>query len=169
MAPTSFGLQPFRVYHVTDAVLRKTIQAAAYGQPQVVDASHLFVFCSRTDIANRIDEYLDIVASGDGEAKEELALMRQMLTGATASRSPEQLAAWTARQAYIALGFGLAACAELAIDSCPMEGFDAAKVGEILGVPATETVLVFLAIGYRAEGPARPKVRFSRENLVSIK
>lgn len=58
---------------------------------------------------------------------------------------------WADRQTYIAHGFGIAACAELQIDSCPMEGFDPTAVGEILGLPDTQKALVLLPIGYRAE------------------
>jgi nitroreductase len=75
---------------------------------------------------------------------------------------------WAARQTYIAHGFALAACAELEIDSCPMEGADFDAIGDILGLPETQKALVMLPIGYRAEGeaPRSPqKVRFSKEAL----
>ncbi|MBP6981782.1 nitroreductase family protein, partial [Candidatus Gracilibacteria bacterium] len=64
--------------------------------------------------------------------------------------------------------FALAACAELEIDSCPMEGFDPVKVGEILGIPENEKISVMIPIGYRPENTElRPKVRFSKEELFS--
>jgi nitroreductase len=90
-----------------------------------------------------------------------------MVDGFVASKpTPADALSWSAKQAYIAQGFALAACAELEIDSCPMEGFDPVAVAQILGVPDHETVVVMLPIGYRAadESP-RPKSRFSRDSL----
>ncbi len=79
---------------------------------------------------------------------------------------------WTARQTYIALGTLLAACPELTIDSCPMEGFDNAKFDEILGLKEKGlTSAVMVAIGYRSEEDQMQhltKVRKSQEELFEI-
>ena len=45
LAPSSFGLQLFEVMDVRDKPLREKLRAQAYGQPQVTDAAHFFVFC----------------------------------------------------------------------------------------------------------------------------
>ncbi len=72
---------------------------------------------------------------------------------------------WAAKQAYIALGFAMAAAAELEVDSCPMEGCDFAAVKGIFDLPEIFTPVLLLPLGYRAEGPARPKARFPKEDL----
>ena len=62
----------------------------------------------------------------------------------------------------------MAACAELEIDSCAMEGADFTKVGEILGLPENQKALVMLPIGYRADGEGprtQEKVRFPKTSL----
>jgi nitroreductase/dihydropteridine reductase len=79
--------------------------------------------------------------------------------------TPDKAVAWAAKQTYIALGFALAACAELGIDSCPMEGFNPAEVDKILNLPENLKTQAFLAVGYRAEGPAQPKVRFPESDI----
>jgi nitroreductase len=57
-----------------------------------------------------------------------------------------------ARQAYIALGFALAAAAELGVDSTPMEGFDPAQFDEILGLKDKGLKsVVILPLGTRDE------------------
>lgn len=59
-----------------------------------------------------------------------------MLIGFIEGKSdPKEILSWTARQTYIAHGFALAACTELQIDSCPMEGFDANAIERILELP----------------------------------
>ena len=57
-----------------------------------------------------------------------------------------------AKQAYIALGFGLLAAADLRIDATPMEGFDNKAVDELLDLPAQGLKsTVILALGYKDE------------------
>jgi nitroreductase len=169
MTPSSFGLQPYKIYVVSDEEVRKKIQENAWNQAQVVDASHLLVFCSRTDILEkRIDELLEASSGGNVEIKEKMKgyedLMRQFL----GQRDAEKMRAWADRQTYIALGFAMAACAEIKVDSCAIEGFSPEKTDEILGLPENEKSVVLLPIGYRKEDNGRPKVRFSKKDLFTI-
>jgi nitroreductase len=165
MAPTSFGLQPFHIHVVTDQEIRKRIQDAAFGQPQVVEASHLFVFSARADVASRVDAYVDLVSEGGTDAKAKLSGMADMMKQ-FASRFDEAGAlSWAAKQTYIALGFAMAAAAELEIDSCPMEGFSPSDVDTILGLPAHMKSVALLAVGYRAEEPSFEKTRFPEGDL----
>ena len=168
MTPTSFGLQPYHFYVVTSDEVKNTIQAAAWNQPQIGTSSHLIVFTARTDLMVNKEEYFTLMSGGDPDVRAQLKGFEDMMNGFIEGKSdPKDVLAWSAKQAYIAQGFALAACAELEIDSCPMEGFDPKAVGEILSVPESQKVLALLPIGYRAEGeaPRGPKVRFSREAL----
>lgn len=162
LTPTSFGMQPYHFYIVTNEKKKQAIEAAAYHQPQVSTSSHLIVMCARNDLTAVKDEYFDALSGGSNEAREKLAGFEQMVTGFLPYASPE----WAKKQVYIAQGFALAACAELQIDSCPMEGFDAAAVAKILEVPSNLDVAVMIPVGYRAvdEHP-RPKFRFAKEKV----
>lgn len=162
LTPTSFGMQPYHFYIVTNQEKKQAIEAAAYHQPQVSTSSHLIVMCARNDLMAVKDEYFDAMSGGSNEVREKLAGFEQMVTGFIPHASPE----WAKKQVYIAQGFALAACAELQIDSCPMEGFDAAAVAKILEVPSNLDVAVMIPVGYRAvdEHP-RPKFRFAKEKV----
>lgn len=168
-APSALGLQPYHILLLSDATLREKVKAAAWNQAQVSDASHLFIFCARTDVSERITSIISILSGGNAEIEATLGGYKDMMTGFASERSSEQLASWTARQTYIALGFGLAACAELGIDACPMEGFDPQAVHAVLELPEHVVPVAFMAVGYRKEGPERPKFRFSQEDLFTIK
>jgi nitroreductase len=77
--------------------------------------------------------------------------------------------AWAAKQAYIALGFGLAAAAEAKIASCPMEGFNPVEVSKILNLPETLWPVVYLAVGEAAEEDGTyPRFRFPESELVEV-
>ena len=166
MAPTSFGLQPFQVIVVTDPAMRTRLREAAWNQSQVTDASHLLVFCARTDVAEHIDRYIDQMAGGDEAVKATMTGFKEMMSGFTSGMDAAMQLAWTARQAYIRLGFALAACAELGVDSCPMEGFDRAAYDTALGLPEYLKSVALLPIGYRAAGPDHPKFRLPLEAVV---
>lgn len=162
LTPTSFGMQPYHFYIVTNQEKKDAIQAAAWNQPQVGTSSHLIVMCARNDLIAVKDEYFDAMSGGSAEVRANLKGFEDMVTGFIPHASPE----WAKKQVYIAQGFALAACAELQIDSCPMEGFDPAAVAKILEVPSNLDVAVMLPIGYRAalEHP-RPKFRFMKEKV----
>lgn len=166
MTPTSFGLQPYHFYIVSNQEIKDRIQTVSWNQTQIGTCSHLIVFAARTDLMETKEEYFTLMSGGNSEIRAHLKGFEDMMDGFLGARSPEDLLAWASRQVYIAQGFALAAAAELQIDSCAMEGSDFAQVAEILGLPATEKALVMLPIGYRAETESpRPKVRFAKEAL----
>lgn len=168
-APSSFGLQPFHVVIVSGKDLRAALAPVSFGQPQVSDSSYLFVFCARTDLPERIEEYLDVASGGNSDAKAAMKSYGDTMHGMLDGKTPEERYAYTSQQAYLALGFGLAACAELAIDACPMGGFDPAGVDAVLALPPFMKSVAYMAVGYRAEGPDRPKVRFPESDLFTMK
>ncbi len=168
MAPTSFGLQPYHVVVVTDADTRKQIREHAWGQAQITDSSHLLVFCTRLDISEkRIDQLIAMMSGGNPAAKEALAAYEGMMRNMLGTRSEAEIKAWGDRQTYIALGFAMAACAELQVDSCPIEGFVPEEVDKILKLPPHLRSVVMLPIGYRQGEPTRVKVRFGEDDLFS--
>lgn len=170
MTPSSFGLQPYHILVVTDDSMKQQIQEAAWNQPQVGTSSHLLVFCSRNDIGeHRIDEYMELLSNGDEEKRKNLEMFENMMREFFKGKSTADQKTWADRQTYIALGFAMAACAELHIDSCPMEGFTPSKVDEILELPENLKSVVLLPIGYRADDPERPKVRFPEKDLFETK
>lgn len=162
LAPSSFGMQPYHFFIVTNQVKKDAVQAAAWHQAQVGTSSHLIVLCARNDLMTVKEEYFDAMSGGNEEIRTHLAGFEQMLTSFIPTSSPE----WAKKQVYIAQGFALAACAELEIDCCPMEGFDAQTIHEVLEMPDNLVVATILPIGYRAddENP-RPKFRLPKEKL----
>jgi nitroreductase len=170
MAPTSMGLQPFKVFTVEDEELRKEISSIAGGQTQIMDSSRFLVFAAWDKITEeQINEYLERTASERDLPLSELEPMKNMLES-VASKSSEEIFNWSARQTYIALGFGLAAAAVEEIDSTPMEGFNNQKMDELLDLQSQNMRSVsILALGYRDEendwlAPMK-KVRRPKEDL----
>lgn len=165
MAPSSLGLQPFHIYVITDQKVKDKIKDKSYFQSQVAEGSHLLVFCSRVDAVNRVDQYVKLVTKGKLAEKIKLKPMETMMKGYMKNKSEEGVKSWADEQVYIALGFAMAACAELSVDSCPIGGFDPQAVNKILDLPDNIRSTVLLSIGYRKQDPKKKKIRFDNQDL----
>lgn len=165
MAPTSFGLQPFFVKIVSDEKTKKLLQEASYGQPQVGNASHVLVFCMRTDVENLLENYLETASGGNPEKKASLQKFSDVVHGFIGNKTEAEISEWANNQVHLVHGFALAACAELSVNSCSIGGVNPKKVDEILGFPSHIKTSVLLPLGVRAENSTYPKVRFSEEEL----
>lgn len=171
-APTSYGLQPFKLIHVKSPELRAQLRAAAFDQSPVTDASDLIVFTVNRKVADQhIDSYMQRIVEVREVERERLNRFQENIAGTLSNLSPEELIAWNTKQAYIGLGFGLVMAATLGIDSTPMEGFQKEKYDEILGLTDEHAVLV-LTFGYRSDEDHtqhHKKVRKTLDQLVTIK
>lgn len=173
LAPTSSGLQPFEIILVTNRAIREKIQAISNNQSQITDGSHLLVFAAWNNYTpERINMMFDLTNQERASTNEGWESYRKMLLGAYPARSAEANFEHAARQAYIALGFALAAAAMEEVDSTPMEGFDANALDNILDLPAKglRSVLM-LPLGYRDAAQDwlvnLKKVRKSRKQFVT--
>jgi nitroreductase len=173
LAPSTFGIQPWKFIVVQDPALRKQLSAASWGQTQPVDCSHYVVFALRQNLtAADVDRYVGRIAAVRGGTPEGLKGYRDIMVGATdKARAGGTLDAWMARQVYIALGQFMAAAALLGVDACPMEGLEPPKYDEILGLAEPGfTTLCACAAGYRAADDkyaTAPKVRFATGDVVT--
>ena len=171
-SPSSFGLQPWRFVAVASADVRRRMRAVAWDQSQVTDASHLVVVASRVGFGVAdVDRHLAHTAAVQGVPVEKLAGLRGMIVGFLAARDPAATDAWCRCQAYLAVGTALTAAAMVGVDACPMEGFDAKAVDDMLGLPAAGyTAAVALAFGHRAatdKYAAMPKVRYDPADVIA--
>jgi len=148
-APSSYGMQPYHVFVIIDKELRAKLSPACYNQPQVNDCYALFVFCIYKDLEARLE---DFVSQTDKEDRQE-EISKYMANLPTAL-------GWAKQQAYIALGYGLAAASELKIASCPMEGFIPPKVAKVLKLKDDLEPCVLMAVGRHVSlGPIEKKER----------
>lgn len=174
LAPTSSGLQPFEIIVVKDPETRAKIREVAWDQAQVTEGSHLLVFAAWDNYtADRINAMFDLVNEERGFINEGWEAYRQKLLTGYVPRDAEENYQHAARQAYIGLGIALTAAAFEEVDATPMEGFDPAKVDEILGLKERGLRSVTLMpIGYRdSEGDwlvNLKKVRRAKEDFVSV-
>ena len=170
LSSSSYGLQPYKVIVVENPDLRAKIQPSAWGQSQIVEASHLIVFANEINFGTTgIDNYIKNASETRAIPAESLQGYADFMKANISALSDDIRNNWTAKQTYLALGNLLNAAAELKIDVTPMEGFVPAEVNEILGLEALGLNATLIAtLGYRHEEDATQyykKVRKSNEDL----
>jgi nitroreductase len=174
LAPTSFGLQPFKVIVIEDEKLREEIFNTACQQPQIKEASHVLVFAANKKVtAEQVQEYMELIATTRGIPVESLDGFKAMFDGIVAGTA-EQNFVWTARQAYLAFGVGIVAAALEQVDATPMEGFNPQALDKILGLEEQNLgSTTILTLGYRDEANdslvKAAKVRKSMDKLFDFK
>lgn len=172
LSPSSLGLQPWTFLVVDDPAVRAELLLASYGQPQVVDASHLVVFAAKTRLDEAdVDAFVRRTAEVRGQSVESLAGLRQSaLRSVVQGKTDAERRAWAVNQTYIALGNLVTSAALLGIDATPMEGFERCRYDDILGLKERGLgSTAIAALGYRAatdKYAALPKVRFPRTEVV---
>lgn len=170
LSASSYGLQPYKVFIIENPEIRAKIQPVAWGQTQIVDASHLVVFANITNFGEaEIDAYIKNMAETRGIPVENVQGYADFMKSKITTLPEEARNVWTSKQTYLALGNLLNAAAELKIDVTPMEGFEPAAVNEILGFEKLGLNASLIAtVGYRHEEDATQhyaKVRKSKEEL----
>ena len=170
LSSSSYGLQPYKVIIVENPEIRAKLQAAAWGQSQIVDASHLFIFANDTNIGDdAIDAFLNTISIERETPLESLAGYGDFMKSKITTLEPAVKSVWTSKQTYLALGNLLNAAAELKIDVTPMEGFVPSQVNEILGLDKLNLNASLIAtVGYRHVEDATQfykKVRKSEKDL----
>ncbi len=170
LSTSSYGLQPYHIFVITDPKLRTKLQPVSWGQSQIVDASHLIVFANKVNFGEELlMDYLENVSRTRNISMDVLSGYGDFMKSKLISLSQEDKEVWTAKQTYLALGNLLNAAAFLKIDACPMEGFESEAYNDLLGLKAKGlNATVAATIGYRSaedETQAYKKVRQSKEQL----
>lgn len=175
LAPTSSGLQPFRIISVENQELKEKMVAGALNPEVMRDCSHVLVFAAWDSYSEeKIDKVYDYHTEVRELPKGRFGSYTDQLKQIYGAQTPDQHFAHTARQTYIALALAMAQAAELKIDSTPAEGFSNEVVDEILGLREMGLKSVsLLYLGYRDEErdwlSSMKKVRIPMEEFVIFK
>ncbi len=171
LAPSSFGIEPWKFIVVENSELRAKLRAASYDQPKVTDAARIVVIAGRTDVDALAGELVERTSRVQGVDAASLNGLKNMVVGFIAAKTAEQAAAYAREQTFIALGMMVETAALLGVDAGPMGGFDQAGVDALLGLKEKNlTACSMIAVGYRGDDPAaaRPKVRRAFDEVVEF-
>lgn len=173
LSASSGGLQPYRLFVIDNPETRKKLGENSFNL-QITEASHLIAIASFSRLRQKdIDTYINQMAQVRNSDLQAFQALKTSMENYYLNLSDEEVEHWAAKQAYIALGTGLIAAADLKVDSSPMEGFDSEKLDHLLGLEEKGLKsVVLLALGYRDQEKDRfsssKKVRLPKEELIKI-
>lgn len=171
-SPSSVNSQPWHFIIASDEqgkvrVAKSAEGGFAYNEAKMLTASHLIVFCTRTEVP---ESHLQAVLAQ--EALDGRFANDEARAGQDKSRrgyvnmhrfDQKDVQHWMEKQTYLALGTLLLGAASLGLDATPMEGFDFKKLDEELGLRDKGfTSLVVVSLGYRSESDFNAKLPKSR-------
>ena len=154
LAPSSYGLQLFKVIIIEDQELKKKLVQSSYNQNQIIDCSHLFVFCNYTKVLEKdIDLFINTKSKVNKHPVNELQGYGSFLKNNLLKKEPHRNKHLDYKSSlYSPCSFDDKACATLQIDSCPIEGFKADDYNAILDLNNRHmNAAVIAAVGYRSD------------------
>jgi len=173
MAPSSSGLQQYKIIVISDRALLEKIKGLAYNQSQITDCSHLLVFAAWDEYTDeRISKVFNYVMDERELPHSTMDGYKNVILELYATKGKEWEAHHSAKQSYIALAMAIAAAAELKVDATPIEGFISEKLDELLNLANSGyQSTVILPLGYREEENDwlvnMKKVRTPKEHFVT--
>ena len=158
LAPSAFGLEPWRFITVEDEAGRAAIAGACFGQPAAASAAAFVVIVALVAVLDPDSDYVRarFEAEARGGPIEPLYEMYRAFYRA------ESIAAWSQGQCHFAAAHMLLQAAHRGLDSCPIGGFDASALASVLQLPPGETPALVIALG-RCAWPRPERVRKSLE------
>jgi nitroreductase/dihydropteridine reductase len=139
LSPSSINSQPWKFTFVSSKDVKQKLSEVSWlNTNKVLDCDTVFVFSriNNTDLFEKqIEEELP---------KGAVDYYKEFIKPQT----DEQIKAWFDKQVYLALGIFLSACAEMGIDTTPMEGVEPENYDKILKQTDYSTLMA-VALGYR--------------------
>ncbi len=161
LTPSSINSQPWKFVIISDDELKsKLADASMFNKEKINQSSHLVILNAISDISVFEKQIQENLPQGAVDYYHKLIK----------PHGDQHTKNWMAKQVYIALGVLLSATANMGIDSTPMEGIEAEKYVEILGLKGYEP-LVAVALGVRDsedlnQPNRKPKSRIDRDLIL---
>lgn len=177
LSPSSFGFEPWKFLVVQNMDLREKLKKVTWGaQGTLPTASHFVVILARKQKMMHYDsQYIDHMMREVHHLPDDAIETRRsfyktfMESDFSLLVNERATFDWSTKQTYIALGNMMTSAAMIGIDSCPIEGFKAKELAQIMvdefGIDADEFgVACMVSFGYRVN-EQRKKTRQCIEDI----
>lgn len=146
LAPSAFGLEPWRFLTAEGAAQRAAVARACYEQPAATTAA---AFIAVVALVAALDPDSDYVrARFEAEARGQDP--DPIYAAYRAHYRPETIAAWAQGQCNFAVAHMLLQAAHMGLGACPIGGYDADALAAALELPPGEAPALLIALGHCA-------------------
>lgn len=181
LSPSSVNSQPWH-FVIADSdegkkrVAKGTKGDFSFNEIKVLDASHVIVFCVKTDIDEEYNQHILEVEEKDGRFAD--SSLKKMVSGARTKFVDihridlDDAQHWMEKQVYLNMGTILLGAAALGIDALPMEGIDMEAIDKEFGLREKGyTSIGLVSLGYHKDTDFNadlPKSRLPKEEIFTI-
>lgn len=164
MTPSAFNIQPWKIKVITDSKLKEQLAPLAFGgRTQIPTCSHLLVLCANTDWEIMINANIEGMRNAH-VPEDGIKNYQAALNGLFGRISPEQRLVESQKNVYLMAASVVYGARSLGIDSCIIQGFDAAGFSKALGLPSSFVPTLLITLGYAADR-STPKSRLPVEEI----
>lgn len=197
LAPNSSNLQPWEFYWVKDPKKKAELVEALLSQPAARTAQELIVAVAKRKtwkkVGGQMLETLNATPDVPKAAKDYyskiirlaytigplgiLGLFKKIAVSIVGlsrpiPREPASVAdmrVWAVKSTALACENIMLGFSAFGFDSCPMEGYDSARVKRVLNLSSGDEVVMVISAGKRAQkGVYGPRIRMPREQFIKI-
>lgn len=159
-SPTAFNIQHVRYVIVEDEELRKQIREVSWNQAQVTEASLLVIICADLKAWEKNPErYWQ-------NAPEEVKKIMVPAIGQYYSGNEQAQRDEAMRSCGLAAQTLMLGAKAMGYDSCPMDGFDFDKVGELINLPKDHIIAMFVVIGKKTKNAWPRPGQLTKEDVL---
>jgi nitroreductase len=159
LAPSSFGLEPWRFVLVSKGLMRARVNEACFDQPPVLSAPLLIVVVALVDALRPGSNFV----TGQLEAEAGDADPVPLMETYAAFHAGTDIGAWAVGQCQIPAAFMMLEAVHQQLASCPIGGFDEAELIAALDLPPGERPALVLALGHCADAQGMRRRRAPEE------
>jgi nitroreductase len=164
IAPSGFGMEPWRFVVATSDAARPMVATACFSQPPVVTAPLLIALVALADALGPNSDFVQArlrAEAGDPPSEE----LKQAWRGFCEHTN---LREWAIAQCNFAAMQMMVQATALGLASCPIGGFDQTALARVLDLAAGEVPALVLAIGHCADRQGERRRRGMDEMLTVI-
>lgn len=143
LAPSAFGLEPWRFVAVTDKADRAAIARACYDQPAAATAAAFIVIVALVAVLDPDSDYVREQFKTEARGGDPAPIHQAY----RAFHRVESISEWAQGQCNFAAAHMLLQAAHLGWGSCPIGGFDAGALAAVLKLPQGEAPALAIALG----------------------
>lgn len=163
IAPSAFGMEPWRFVAVKSAAAKDKVAAACFNQSPAATAPVMIAIVARVEASapGTVFSEARLLAEAGSMPMEEL---REMYRGFHAQIEPQS---WAIAQCNFAAAQMMVQATALGLATCPMGGFDEAALAAALGLAKGEVPALVLALGHCAQAQGERR-RQGMDEVVTV-
>jgi nitroreductase len=164
LAPSGFGLEPWRFLVMEKGTTHSHVARACFGQSAVVTAPVLIVLVARAAALQPDDNYVREQLLAEAEGSD----LGPIMAAYRAFYDADAIASWAVGQCQIAAAFMMLEAEHQQLATCPIGGFEEQSLVKAVNLPDGDRPALVLALGRCVDKPGA-RVRRPFEDIVSYR